>query len=159
MSPDDANPPHGCASSVARRILRADGSLLRVVEARDHAVFHKGSGRTLGFGAIPLHGQLSQSARLGALNKFKTQSRDILVATDVAARGLDIPAVDLVVNFDLPSDSQTYVHRVGRTARAGKSGKSVSFVTQYDLEIWLRIEKALGKQIPEEVINKDEAMV
>ncbi|EMD89346.1 hypothetical protein COCC4DRAFT_195819 [Bipolaris maydis ATCC 48331] len=115
--------------------------------------------RTLGFGAIPLHGQLSQSARLGALNKFKTQSRDILVATDVAARGLDIPAVDLVVNFDLPSDSQTYVHRVGRTARAGKSGKAVSFVTQYDLEIWLRIENALGKQIPEEVINKDEAMV
>ncbi|CAN9404106.1 unnamed protein product [Alternaria alternata] len=115
--------------------------------------------RTLGFGAIPLHGQLGQSARLGALNKFKSKSRDILVATDVAARGLDIPAVDLVVNFDLPSDSQTYVHRVGRTARAGKSGKAVSFVTQYDLEIWLRIENALGKKIPEEVINKDEAMV
>ncbi|KAI4959189.1 ribosomal RNA processing protein [Alternaria arbusti] len=115
--------------------------------------------RTLGFGAIPLHGQLGQSARLGALNKFKSKSRDILVATDVAARGLDIPAVDLVVNFDLPSDSQTYVHRVGRTARAGKSGKAVSFVTQYDLEIWLRIENALGKKIPEEAINKDEAMV
>lgn len=115
--------------------------------------------RTLGFGAIPLHGQLSQSARLGALNKFKSKSRDILVATDVAARGLDIPAVDLIVNFDLPSDSQTYVHRVGRTARAGKSGKAVSFVTQYDLEIWLRIEHALGKKIPEQVFNKDEAMV
>ncbi|KAI4711177.1 ribosomal RNA processing protein [Alternaria sp. Ai002NY15] len=115
--------------------------------------------RTLGFGAIPLHGQLGQSARLGALNKFKSKSRDILVATDVAARGLDIPAVDLVVNFDLPSDSQTYVHRVGRTARAGKSGKAVSFVTQYDLEIWLRIENALGKKIPEEAINKDEAMM
>lgn len=115
--------------------------------------------RTLGFGAIPLHGQLSQSARLGALNKFKTRSRDILVATDVASRGLDIPAVDLVVNLDLPSDSQTYVHRVGRTARAGKSGKAVSFVTQYDVEIWLRIENALGKKIEEEVINKDEAMV
>jgi ATP-dependent RNA helicase DDX47/RRP3 len=96
---------------------------------------------------------------LGALNKFRTRSRDILVATDVAARGLDIPAVDLIVNLDLPSDSQTYVHRVGRTARAGKSGKSVSFVTQYDLEVWLRIENALGKQIPEQVINKDEAMV
>jgi ATP-dependent RNA helicase DDX47/RRP3 len=115
--------------------------------------------RTLGFGAIPLHGQLSQSARLGALNKFRAGSRDILVATDVAARGLDIPAVDLIVNLDLPSDSQTYVHRVGRTARAGKSGKAVSFVTQYDVEIWLRIENALGKKIEEEVINKDEAMV
>ncbi|CAA9966414.1 atp-dependent rrna helicase rrp3 protein [Pyrenophora teres f. maculata] len=115
--------------------------------------------RALGFGAIPLHGQLSQSARLGALNKFKSKSRDILVATDVAARGLDIPAVDLIVNFDLPSDSQTYVHRVGRTARAGKSGKAVSFVTQYDLEIWLRIEHALGKKIPEQTFDKDEAMV
>ncbi|KAF2788315.1 putative ATP-dependent RNA helicase [Melanomma pulvis-pyrius CBS 109.77] len=115
--------------------------------------------RTLGFGAIPLHGQLSQSARLGALSKFKSRSRDIMVATDVAARGLDIPSVDLVINLDLPPDSKTYVHRVGRTARAGKSGKAVSFVTQYDLEIWLRIENALGKQIEEEDIPKDEAMV
>ncbi len=115
--------------------------------------------RTLGFGAIPLHGQLSQSARLGALSKFRARSRDILVATDVAARGLDIPSVDLIINLDLPSDSQTYVHRVGRTARAGKSGKAVSFVTQYDIEIWLRIEHALGRKIDEEVLSKDEVMV
>ncbi|KAF2731767.1 putative ATP-dependent RNA helicase [Polyplosphaeria fusca] len=115
--------------------------------------------RTLGFGAIPLHGQLSQSARLGALNKFKTKSRDILVATDVAARGLDIPSVDLVINLDLPGDSKTYVHRVGRTARAGKSGKAVSIVTQYDLELFNRIEHALGMQIEEEPIEKDEVMV
>lgn len=115
--------------------------------------------RTLGFGAIPLHGQLSQSARLGALNKFKQKSRDILVATDVASRGLDIPSVDLVVNLDLPADSQTYVHRVGRTARAGKSGKAVSFVTQYDVEIWLRIENALGSKVEEEVVPKDEVLV
>jgi len=115
--------------------------------------------RTLGFGAIPLHGQLSQSARLGALSKFKSRSRDILVATDVAARGLDIPSVDLVVNLDLPPDSKTYVHRVGRTARAGKSGKAVSFVTQYDVEMWLRIENALGKKIDEEAPPKDEVMV
>ncbi|KAF2813724.1 DEAD-domain-containing protein, partial [Mytilinidion resinicola] len=115
--------------------------------------------RTLGFGAIPLHGQLSQSARLGSLAKFRSRSRDILVATDVAARGLDIPSVDLVVNFDLPPDSKTYVHRVGRTARAGKSGKAVSFVTQYDLEIWLRIENALGRQLEEEKVEKDEVMV
>jgi ATP-dependent RNA helicase DDX47/RRP3 len=115
--------------------------------------------RTLGFQALPLHGQLSQSNRLGALNKFKSKARDILVATDVAARGLDIPSVDLVVNFDLPHDSETYVHRVGRTARAGKSGKAVSFVTQYDLEIFQRIEHALGKKIPEEEVSRDEAMV
>ncbi|KAJ5140118.1 ribosomal RNA processing protein [Penicillium atrosanguineum] len=115
--------------------------------------------RTLGFGAIPLHGQLSQSSRLGALGKFRSRSRDILVATDVAARGLDIPSVDVVLNFDLPTDSKTYIHRVGRTARAGKSGVAVSFVTQYDVEIWQRIEAALGKQLDEYDATKDEVMV
>lgn len=115
--------------------------------------------RTLGFGAIPLHGQLSQSARLGALGKFRSKSRDILVATDVAARGLDIPSVSYVINYDLPPDSKTYVHRVGRTARAGKSGKALSLVTQYDVEIWLRIENALGKKLEEEPVVKDEVMV
>lgn len=115
--------------------------------------------RSLGFGAIPLHGQLSQSARLGALGKFRSRSRDILVATDVAARGLDIPSVDVVLNFDLPTDSKTYVHRVGRTARAGKSGVAISFVTQYDVEIWLRIEGALGKKLKEYELEKDEVMV
>lgn len=115
--------------------------------------------RTLGFGAIPLHGQLSQSARLGSLAKFRSRSRDILVATDVAARGLDIPSVDLVVNFDLPPDSKTYVHRVGRTARAGKAGKAISLTTQYDLELWQRIENALGRQLAMEVVEKDEVMI
>lgn len=115
----------------------------------------------MGFGAIPLHGQLSQSARLGALNKFKAGSRQILVATDVAARGLDIPKVDVVLNFDLPQDSKTYVHRVGRTARAGKSGRAISLVSQYDLEIWLRIEAALGmaKKVQEYPSDKAEVMI
>ncbi|OBT83056.1 ATP-dependent rRNA helicase rrp3 [Pseudogymnoascus sp. 03VT05] len=115
--------------------------------------------RTLGFGAIPLHGQLSQSARLGALNKFRAGSREILVATDVAARGLDIPSVDVVLNYDLPPDSKTYIHRVGRTARAGKSGHAISIVTQYDVEIWLRIEAALGMKQNEYKYVKDEVMV
>ncbi|KAL3451273.1 ATP-dependent rRNA helicase rrp3 [Aspergillus insuetus] len=115
--------------------------------------------RTLGFGAIPLHGQLSQSARLGALNKFRSGSRDILVATDVAARGLDIPSVDVVLNFDLPTDSKTYIHRVGRTARAGKSGVAISFVSQYDFEVYMRIEYALGKKLPEYEVDKEEVMV
>lgn len=115
--------------------------------------------RALGFGAIPLHGQLSQSARLGALGKFRSRSRDILVATDVAARGLDIPSVDVVFNFDLPMDSKTYIHRVGRTARAGKSGVAISFVSQYDIEVWLRVETALGKKLPEYDTEKEEVMV
>lgn len=115
--------------------------------------------RTLGFSAIPIHGQLSQSARLAALNKFRSKSRNFLIATDVAARGLDIPSVDLVLNYDLPHDSKTYIHRVGRTARAGKSGIAISFVTQYDVELWLRIEDALGKKVEEHKVEKEEVMV
>ncbi|KAI0380546.1 ATP-dependent rRNA helicase RRP3 [Hypomontagnella monticulosa] len=115
--------------------------------------------RFLGFGAIPLHGQLSQSARLGALNKFKAGTRDILVATDVAARGLDIPKVDVVINYDLPQDSKTYIHRVGRTARAGNAGQALSLVTQYDIEIYQRIEAALGKKLDEFETDKEEVMV
>ncbi|KAI7824569.1 P-loop containing nucleoside triphosphate hydrolase protein [Kickxella alabastrina] len=103
--------------------------------------------RNLGIEAIPLHGQLSMDKRLGALNKFKSGARNVLVATDVASRGLDIPAVDLVVNFDIPSFSKDYIHRVGRTARAGRSGRAVSFVTQYDVELLQRIEQVIGKKL------------
>ncbi|KAL8716357.1 MAG: hypothetical protein Q9220_000264 [cf. Caloplaca sp. 1 TL-2023] len=116
--------------------------------------------RSLNMKAIPLHGQLSQTARLGALGKFRAgESVKILIATDVAARGLDIPSVDVVMNFDLPPDSKTYIHRVGRTARAGKAGKALSFVTQYDVEIWQRIENALGKKLEEYPTEKDEVAV
>ncbi|GAA5831572.1 hypothetical protein JCM11251_000753 [Rhodosporidiobolus azoricus] len=105
--------------------------------------------RLLSFPAVPLHGQLSQSARLGALNKFKSGGRNILIATDVASRGLDIPSVDLVVNYDIPTNSKDYIHRVGRTARAGRSGKSVTLVTQYDVELFQRIEGVIGKKMAE----------
>ncbi|TYJ57097.1 ATP-dependent rRNA helicase RRP3 [Cryptococcus floricola] len=103
--------------------------------------------RRLGFPAIPLHGQMTQSLRLASLNKFKSGGRSILVATDVASRGLDIPLVDLVINYDMPTNSKDYVHRVGRTARAGRSGKSITLVTQYDVEILQRIEAHIGKKM------------
>ncbi|KAJ6609857.1 ATP-dependent rRNA helicase RRP3 [Mycena sp. CBHHK59/15] len=103
--------------------------------------------RTLGLPAVPLHGQLSQSQRLGALGKFKSGSRKVLVATDIASRGLDIPSVDVVINFDIPTHSKDYIHRVGRTARAGRAGKSITFVTQYDVELVQRIEQTIGKQM------------
>lgn len=115
--------------------------------------------RSLGFPAIPLHGQLSQRARLEALNKFRSGSRSLLVASDVAARGLDVPSVDVVLNYDLPHDSKTYIHRVGRTARAGKGGNAISIVTQYDVELWLRIEGALGRKLDEHATTKAEVMV
>merc|ERR1712080_392981 len=104
--------------------------------------------RHLGFHAIPMHGQMSQAKRLGSLNKYKSKSRTILIATDVASRGLDIPHVDIVINFDIPTHSKDYIHRVGRTARAGKSGRSITFVTQYDVELYQRIEQLLGKKLP-----------
>ncbi|KAF8577255.1 DEAD-domain-containing protein [Ramaria rubella] len=112
--------------------------------------------RTLGFSAVPLHGQLSQSARLGALGKFKSGGRSILVATDVASRGLDIPNVDVVINFDIPTHSKDYIHRVGRTARAGRSGKSITLVTQYDVELIQRIETVVGKEMDAWVVDKEE---
>ena len=90
--------------------------------------------RNLGFAAITIHGQMSQPKRLSSFTKFKSREKNILVATDVAARGLDIPFVDLVVNVDIPSNTKEYVHRVGRTARAGKAGKAINLVTQYDVE-------------------------
>ncbi|WFD00668.1 RNA helicase [Malassezia yamatoensis] len=115
--------------------------------------------RLLGFSAIPLHGQLSQTARLGALNKFKSGGRNIMVCTDVAARGLDIPAVDLVVNYDIPTHSKDYIHRVGRTARAGRQGRSVTLVTQYDVELLQRIEAAIDKKLEEFPDASDREMV
>ncbi|XP_067875911.1 probable ATP-dependent RNA helicase DDX47 [Heterodontus francisci] len=115
--------------------------------------------RNLGFTAIPLHGQMNQNKRLGALNKFKAKSRSILLATDVASRGLDIPHVDVVVNFDIPTHSKDYIHRVGRTARAGRSGKSITFVTQYDVELFQRIEHLIGKKLPAFPTQEEEVMM
>lgn len=80
------------------------------------------------------------------------------MATDLAARGLDIDSVDVVLNYDLPDDSVTYIHRVGRTARAGRSGHAFSFVTQYDIGLWLRIEGALGQRLVEYGTAKEEVM-
>ncbi|SCV02811.1 LAMI_0H03180g1_1 [Lachancea mirantina] len=108
----------------------------------------------LEFSATALHGDLNQNQRTGALDLFKAGRRSILVATDVAARGLDIPSVDIVINYDIPVDSKSYIHRVGRTARAGRSGKSISLVSQYDLELILRIEDVLGRKLPKENVDK-----
>lgn len=79
---------------------------------------------------------MSQVKRLGAINKFKSGEKNLLIATDVASRGLDIPNVDFVLNFDISQNAKDYVHRVGRTARAGRAGKAVTFVTQYDVEYY-----------------------
>ncbi|KAI8054127.1 P-loop containing nucleoside triphosphate hydrolase protein [Syncephalis plumigaleata] len=115
--------------------------------------------RSLGFPAIPLHGQLSMDKRLAALNKFKAGSRNILIATDVASRGLDIPMVDVVLNYDIPTHSKEYIHRVGRTARAGRAGKSITLVTQYDVELLQRIEHILDRKLDSYAVDKDEVLI
>lgn len=93
------------------------------------------------------------------MNKFKGKDRSILIATDVASRGLDIPHVDIVINYDIPTHSKDYIHRVGRTARAGRSGKSITFVTQYDIELYQRIEFLIGKKLTQYVTHEDEVML
>nr|XP_033330408.1 probable ATP-dependent RNA helicase DDX47 isoform X1 [Megalopta genalis] len=115
--------------------------------------------RNLGFTAVPLHGQMSQNKRIAALTKFKAKNRSILISTDVASRGLDIPHVDIVINFDIPTHSKDYIHRVGRTARAGRSGRSITFVTQYDVELYQRIEHLISKQLPLYPTEEEEVMI
>eukprot|EP00879_Flechtneria_rotunda_P010618 GHRR01011098.1.p1 GENE.GHRR01011098.1~~GHRR01011098.1.p1 ORF type:complete len:244 (+),score=89.89 GHRR01011098.1:2168-2899(+) len=113
--------------------------------------------RELGIPAAALHSGKSQKQRLAALQMFKSERVPLLLATDVASRGLDIPTVDLVINYDLPSLAADYVHRVGRTARAGRSGWAVSFITQYDVQLVNAIEGHIGHKLEEYIM--DEAQV
>jgi ATP-dependent RNA helicase DeaD len=100
--------------------------------------------RERGVNAAVLHGDMAQGARLKALEAFARGRARVLIATNVAARGLDLPDVSHVINFDMPEDVDTYVHRVGRTARAGRAGEAVTFVGQYDLEVFDGIRRRLG---------------
>ncbi|KAG8642513.1 DEAD-box ATP-dependent RNA helicase 10 isoform X2 [Manihot esculenta] len=115
--------------------------------------------RNLGLRAIPINGHMTQSKRLGALNKFKAGECNILICTDVASRGLDIPSVDMVINYDIPTNSKDYIHRVGRTARAGRSGVAISLVNQYELEWYLLIEKLIGEKLPEFPAEEEEVLL
>src|SRR5699024_4904595 len=94
-----------------------------------------------GFRAEGIHGDLTQGKRMSVLNKFKNGRVEVLVATDVAARGLDITGVTHVYNFDIPQDPESYVHRIGRTGRAGKTGEAISFVTPREIPHLRVIEK------------------
>ncbi|WP_375261756.1 DEAD/DEAH box helicase [Palleronia sp.] len=101
-----------------------------------------------GFPGAALHGNRSQNQRDRALKAFRDGEIRVLIATDVAARGIDIPEVEYVYNYELPNIPDTYIHRIGRTARAGRSGKAVSFCAPDELEYLRDIEKLLGKSIP-----------
>ena len=101
-----------------------------------------------GFPADAIHGNKSQSQREKALDRFKKGLTPVLVATDVAARGVDVKDVGLVVNFDLPNEPEAYVHRIGRTARAGAEGRAVSFCSDDELEYLREIEKVIKMPVP-----------
>jgi ATP-dependent RNA helicase RhlE len=100
-----------------------------------------------------IHGDLSQRQRTAALGAFRRRAWRVLVATDVAARGLDIPGVSHVINFDMPDEAEGYIHRIGRTARMGRAGHAISLVTPQEREALGRIERALGITLEREMIS------
>ena len=118
----------------------------------------------LGLRCRPLHSLISQRERNQNLDEFRSERVGILVATDVASRGLDLPQVELVINHNFPRSSVLYTHRIGRTGRAGKTGMAISLVTQYDVDLVLHIESKLNTKLatlysPEEMkLFEDEVL-
>ena len=104
-------------------------------------------------GASVLHGGMMEGARMKALRAFEQKRSRVLVATNVAARGLDLPDVSHVINFDVPEDVETYVHRIGRTARAGRPGTAITFVGQYDLDVFDALQRAIGPALRRHPLN------
>jgi superfamily II DNA/RNA helicase len=148
---------------ILRRLLRDAKDLKNAIifcnRKREVAVLHK-SLQKHGFSVGALHGDMDQPARMAALDQFRKGELPLLVASDVAARGLDIPEVSHVFNFDVPHHPDDYVHRIGRTGRAGRTGTAISIVTSLDTKSIAAIEKLIGQSIPRsEVSGLDQAEV
>jgi len=126
------------------------GSVLIFCQMKHNANRLAQSLETLGFKNAVLHGNKSQNAREKALNDFRSKRVNILIATDIAARGIDIADISVVLNFDLPRDIENYVHRIGRTARAGREGMAISLCDTSELKALRSIEKTIGMKIPVE---------
>jgi superfamily II DNA/RNA helicase len=138
-----------------RRLIREDGVKNAIVfcnRKRDVDTLAK-SLQNHGFSAAPLHGDLDQSVRTRTLDGFRNGEIAILVASDVAARGLDIPAVSHIFNFDVPLQPDDYVHRIGRTGRAGRQGHAVTLVSARDEKYMAGIDKLAGKKIERRVME------
>lgn len=158
--------------SVEQRFLFASGhqkpdALLRVLEVEDYQgviVFVRTKSSTeevaevlqqQGLRAMAIHGDITQSLRERIIAQFKQGAIDILVATDVAARGLDVERVTHVINYDMPHDNETYVHRIGRTGRAGRSGVTILFVTPKESRLISNIERHTRQRIDKVIVPND----
>jgi superfamily II DNA/RNA helicase len=142
---------HMDKDELVARVLRAEGRGKTIVFTRTKRTAARLSEELAkrGFAAGAIHGDLGQGAREQALRAFRGDKIDVLVATDVAARGIDVDDVTHVINFQCPEDEKTYLHRVGRTGRAGNKGTAVTLVDWEDMPRWSLINKALGLEIPE----------
>ncbi len=164
------SPPASAATTVTQAIVRVThaekrnalrfliksedvkNALIFCNRKRDVAIVHK-SLVAHGFDAGALHGDMAQSARTETLAKFKANELRLMVCSDVAARGLDIKGLSHVFNFDVPTHSEDYVHRIGRTGRAGLSGRAFTLVTGDDAKFLAGIEKLIGTTIPEVALD------
>ena len=138
---------------VVARILQAEGRGKTVIFTRTKRAAQKLVEELgdRGFPAVAVHGDMSQEARERSMAAFKAGKKDILIATDVAARGIDVNDVTHVINHTIPEDEKTYLHRAGRTGRAGKTGIAVTFVDWADMHKWALINRALEMGIPEPI--------
>jgi superfamily II DNA/RNA helicase len=142
--------PHDKRDTLRRMIRAADNFKNAIIfcnRKREVAQLHRSLVRH-NFNAVALHGDLDQSARTAALDAFRNGDAKLLIASDVAARGLDIPDVSHVFNFDVPHHPDDYVHRIGRTGRAGKTGTAYTIVGPGDGRAVAEIEKLIGQSIP-----------
>ncbi|MFI2344419.1 DEAD/DEAH box helicase [Nocardia gamkensis] len=140
-------------SELIARILQAESRGATMIFTRTKRTAQKVADDLAerGFAVGAVHGDLGQIAREKALTKFRKGTIDVLVATDVAARGIDIDDVTHVVNYQCPEDEKTYVHRIGRTGRAGRTGVAITLIDWDELNRWSAIDKALGLGIPDPV--------
>ena len=141
--------PHDKRETLRRLIRSAQGLTNAIIfcnRKREVAALHRSLVRH-GFSAIALHGDMDQSSRTAALEQFRQQEVTLLVASDVAARGLDIPAVSHIFNFDVPHHPDDYVHRIGRTGRAGRTGTAITLVSPVERKSVTAIEQLIGQDI------------
>ncbi|KAI9362366.1 P-loop containing nucleoside triphosphate hydrolase protein [Pilaira anomala] len=114
--------------------------------------------KELGIRCTALHSEMTQQQRLDSLGKFRAEVIKILISTDVGSRGLDIPSVECVLNYDIPRDPTDYIHRVGRTARAGRGGKAISIVAEKDIQLIQSIEERTNKKMEKYDVDENEIL-